>query len=249
MPEKWQLGFQDESTPIAAGIIDFYNSALYYLILVFSLVTYFVLLFSFRFFLSSSLSNHSLSWIKKRNHSTFLELIWTLSPGFILIAIALPSIKLLYALDEVLIPNITLKAIGHQWYWSYEINDIDGLSINFDSYTLDPSNFLVPFDPSTEISFRLLDVDNSVKLPILVPIRLLVSSLDVIHSFFVPSLGVKIDAIPGRLNHASIFLLRPGKFYGQCTELCGEGHSRMSILIEGVDTPSYLSWLLSLSSS
>jgi cytochrome c oxidase subunit 2 len=96
-------------------------------------------------------------------------------------------------------------------------------------------------------SFRLLDVDNSVKLPILVPIRLLVSSLDVIHSFFVPSLGVKIDAIPGRLNHASIFLLRPGKFYGQCTELCGSGHAQMSILIEGVDTPTYLSWLISMS--
>lgn len=229
-PSHWQLSFQDECTPIAAGIIDFHNKAMYYIIIIFSFVVYIILARIF--------SNRSINWLRQRNHSTTIELIWTIIPGVILVLIAIPSLKLLYSLDEVIKPNVTLKATGSQWFWSYEINDIEGLDINFDSYTK-------PLDDLNDGELRLLDVDNRVLLPILTPIRLLVTGQDVIHSFFVPSLGVKIDAIPGRINHSPIFLLRPGTYYGNCTELCGAGHERMSIVIEGVSTKDYINWLAS----
>ena len=227
-PENWQLTFQEEGTPIAAGIIDFHNKAMYYLIIVLTLVIYMIMARLF--------SNRSINWLRKRNHSTIIEIIWTIIPGLVLVFIAIPSIKLLYSLDEIIKPTVTLKATGSQWFWTYEINDIEGLEVNFDSYTKTEEDL-----DAGEL--RLLDVDNRVLLPIHTPIRLLVTGQDVIHSFFVPSLGVKIDAIPGRINHSSIFLLRSGTYYGQCTELCGSGHERMSIVIEGVTTNKFLNWL------
>lgn len=230
-PERWQTNFQEEATPIQAGIIDFHEKALYWLIIILVMVTYLVLRM-----IPTRKRARTIEWIRMRKHSSILEIIWTITPGLILVIIAIPSLKLLYSLDEVLHPNITVKAIGHQWYWSYEINDIEGISVNFDSYTIDSSE-------STPETLRLLDVDSPLLLPILVPIRLLVSATDVIHSFFVPSLGIKIDAIPGRLNHFSLYLLRPGTFYGQCAELCGSGHHNMSIVIQGVDLSEYLTWL------
>lgn len=227
-PEAWQLGFQEEATPIQGGLIDFHNKAMYYLVIILSIVTYMLLIRLF--------SNRSINWYRSFNHSTIIELIWTILPGIILVIIAIPSLKLLYALDEVSKPSITLKATGAQWYWSYELNDIEGLDINFESYTKN--------DEDLELGeLRLLDVDNRVLLPIHTPIRLLLTGQDVIHSFFIPSLGIKMDAVPGRINHSSIYLLRPGVYYGQCTELCGQSHHKMSIVIEGVDTSSYLSWL------
>ena len=231
-PENWQLGFQDEATPIAAGIIDFHNKAMYYLIIIISIVTYIIIIRVY--------SNRGINWYRTINHNTILELVWTILPGIILVIIAIPSLKLLYSLDELIKPNVTLKATGAQWYWNYEINDIEGLEINIDSYTKTEEDLSLG-------ELRLLDVDNRILLPINTPIRLLVTGQDVIHSFFVPSLGIKMDAIPGRINHSSIFILRPGIFYGNCTELCGQGHERMSIVIEGVDTKSYLSWLSSYS--
>lgn len=227
-PELWKVGFQEEATPIQAGIIDFHNQAMYYLVIILTVVTYMLIARIF--------SNKSINWYRAFNHSTIIELIWTILPGVILILIAIPSLKLLYALDDLPKPSVTLKATGAQWYWSYEINDIEGLDINFDSYTKN--------DEDLEVGeLRLLDVDNRVFLPINTPIRLLITGQDVIHSFFVPSLGVKMDAIPGRINHSSIYLLREGVYYGQCTELCGQSHHKMSIVIQGVDTPTYLSWL------
>ncbi len=228
-PVKWGVDFQEEATPIAAGFIDFHK-ALYYLIIVLTFVIYIIA--------ARINSDRSINWLKHRNHSTIIELIWTIAPGIILILIAIPSLKLLYSLDDIFTPNVTLKATGNQWFWSYEINDIEGLDVNFDSYSLTEEDL-------SGGQLRLLDVDNRVLLPIHTPIRLLVTGQDVMHSFFVPSLGIKTDAIPGRINHASIFLLRPGTFFGQCTELCGTGHAQMSIVIEGVDTPTYLKWLAS----
>jgi cytochrome c oxidase subunit 2 len=227
-PENWQLGFQEEGTPIAAGLIDFHNSAMYYLIIVFTLVAYMVM--------ARVLSNRSINWLRKRNHSTTIEIVWTIVPGLILILIAIPSLKLLYPMDEIIKPNVTLKGTGAQWYWNYEINDIEGLNVNFDSYTKSDEEL-------ENGELRLLEVDNRVLLPVETPIRLLITAQDVMHSFFVPSLGVKIDAIPGRINHAYIYLLRPGTYYGQCSELCGAGHHKMSIVIEGVNTTNYLKWL------
>lgn len=227
-PKTWQFSFQDEATPIAAGIADFHNQAMYYLIVIFFVISYLIFVRVF--------SNRSINWFKVINHNTLIELIWTISPGFILVLIAIPSLKLLYALDDIVKPNVTLKATGSQWFWTFEINDIEGLEVNFDSYTKTEEDLV-------DGELRLLDVDNRVLLPINTPIRLLVTGQDVVHSFYVPSLGVKIDAVPGRINHSSIFLLRPGVFYGSCTELCGNGHERMSIVVEGVDNKTYLSWL------
>lgn len=243
IPEKGQMYLQEEATPLNIGIIEFHDIAMYYGIIIIIFVTYFV----FKLGIIKSLNSLGyigggrLEYIRWRNASSIIEIIWMIIPGIILILLAIPSLKLLYALDDIIKPNVTLKAIGHQWYWSYEINDIEDLSINFDSYTFDPSSF-------DSFHYRLLDVDSPVFLPILTPIRLLISSTDVIHSFFVPSLGIKIDAIPGRINHASLFILRPGIFYGQCAELCGNAHHQMSIVIKGVENIEYLSWLSSFSS-
>ncbi len=226
--EEWQIGYQEQATPISAGIVDLHNTIMYYIIIIITFVIYIII--------ARIKSNRSINWIRNKNHSTTIELIWTIVPGLLLIIIAIPSLKLLYSMDEIIKPNVTLKAIGSQWFWSYEISDIEGLEINFDSYTKTESDLEIG-------ELRLLDVDNRVLLPILTPIRLLVTAQDVIHSFYIPSFGVKIDAIPGRINHSSIYILKEGTYYGSCTELCGSGHERMSIVVEGVTTNNYLSWL------
>lgn len=229
--ERWNILFQDEATPIAAGIIDFHNKVMYYLIIILTLVIYMII--------ARIKSNRSINWIRRRNHSTIIEIIWTIVPGIILVIIAIPSLKLLYALDEIIKPQVTIKATGNQWYWAYEINDIEGAEISLESYTKEEEDLEIG-------ELRLLEVDNRILLPINTPIRLLVTGQDVIHSFYVPSFGVKIDGIPGRINHAGINILREGTYYGQCTELCGSGHERMSIVIEGVKTKEYLRWLATM---
>jgi len=175
-----------------------------------------------------------------------LEIIWTLVPSFILILIAIPSFALLYAMDEVVTPAITLKVIGRQWYWSYEYSDYyltllsDGASssLNFDSY-------MIPEDELAVGQLRLLEVDNPVVLPINTHIRVIISAADVLHSWAIPSLGVKMDAVPGRLNQASIFIKRPGTYYGQCSEICGVNHGFMPIVIEALPVKNYLAWVSS----
>lgn len=140
-----------------------------------------------------------------------IEIIWTVVPAIILIFIALPSLRLLYMLDEVNRPRVTLKTIGHQWYWRYEYSDF--LEVEFDSY-------IVPTADLETNGFRLLDVDNRTVLPINTQIRILINAADVIHSWTIPALGVKADAIPGRLNQTRFLINRPGLFYGQCSEIC-----------------------------
>ena len=170
---------------------------------------------------------------------TLIELIWTITPALILIAIAFPSFRLLYLLDEVISPTITIKVVGHQWYWSYEYSDYvneSGESIEFDSYMLPESDLELG-------QFRLLDVDNKVIVPVDTHIRLIVTGADVIHSWAVPSLGIKIDAVPGRLNQTSILAERPGLFYGQCSEICGVWHGFMPIAVEAVSVQDYLTWI------
>nr|YP_011004215.1 cytochrome c oxidase subunit II [Elthusa poutassouiensis]WPS93550.1 cytochrome c oxidase subunit II [Elthusa poutassouiensis] len=163
-----------------------------------------------------------------------LEFIWTIVPAFILIFIALPSLRLLYLLDETHNPSMTIKSIGHQWYWSYEYSDLS--SKEFDSY-------MIPEGDLNLSMFRLLETDNHVVIPMLTQIRMLTSSSDVIHSWTIPSLGVKADAIPGRLNQLNIMTLQPGLFYGQCSEICGANHSFMPITIESVSMKTFLKWL------
>lgn len=172
---------------------------------------------------------------------TLLEIVWTIVPAIILILIAFPSLKLLYLMDEVMDPALTIKAIGHQWYWSYEYSDYQTETLEFDSY-------MVPTSDLNKGDFRLLEVDNRLVLPINTHVRVLVTGADVLHSFAVPALAVKMDAVPGRLNQTGIFIKRPGIFYGQCSEICGANHSFMPIVIEAVSLDKYINWVLSGSS-
>jgi len=169
-----------------------------------------------------------------------IERIWTIIPAIILIQIAIPSLLLLYILDESIDSSLTLKVIGHQWYWRYEYSDIWSISNNtileFDSYII----------PSNELEnriFRLLDVDNRTIIPFNIHVRILISSADVLHSWTVPSLGVKADAIPGRLNQVKFIRQRPGIFFGQCSEICGANHRFIPIVIEIININSFLNWI------
>nr|YP_010180332.1 cytochrome c oxidase subunit II [Oenopia sauzeti]QVD39751.1 cytochrome c oxidase subunit II [Oenopia sauzeti] len=163
-----------------------------------------------------------------------IETIWTILPAFTLIFIALPSLKLIYLIDEIRNPMITLKTIGHQWYWTYEYSDFKNLE--FDSYMINSSEL-------NNFNFRLLEVDNRTILPYLSHIRLLTSSNDVIHSWTIPSSGVKVDASPGRLNQISFTLNRTGIFFGQCSEICGANHSFMPISIESISPQKFINWV------
>ena len=173
-------------------------------------------------------------------HHKTIEQVWTYIPAFILLSIASPSFSLLYSIDELHDPKITLKIIGHQWYWSYEYSDyvINSIeeSIMFDSY-------MVTEDDLTFGALRLLEVDNRVVLPYNTDIRLLITSSDVLHSWAVPALGVKMDACLGRLNQVALHIFRQGIFYGQCSELCGVQHSGMPIVVEAVSIKAYKEWL------
>ena len=233
-PQPLQLGFQDIAAPGFTGIVELHNTSFFYLVVI--CVSVFWVIGSIMYYFNN---NNSPIVHKYLNHGTLIELIWTITPAFILIAIAFPSFRLLYLLDEVISPTVTIKVVGHQWYWSYEYSDyinVSGESIEFDSY-------MIP-DSDLELGqFRLLDVDNKVVVPTDTHIRLIVTGADVIHSFAVPSLGLKIDAVPGRLNQTSILAERTGTFYGQCSEICGVYHGFMPIAIEAVSIQDYLAWI------
>nr|YP_009695016.1 cytochrome c oxidase subunit 2 [Abscondita terminalis]QEJ81515.1 cytochrome c oxidase subunit 2 [Abscondita terminalis]QRG30018.1 cytochrome c oxidase subunit 2 [Abscondita terminalis] len=163
-----------------------------------------------------------------------IELIWTISPAITLIFIALPSLQLLYLLDEINMPLVSVKSMGHQWYWSYEFSDFK--KAEFDSY-------MIPVNEQKSSSFRLLEVDNRLALPIYTQIRMMVSSSDVIHSWTIPSSSVKIDATPGRLNQTTFFMNRIGLFFGQCSEICGMNHSFMPIVVESILPKYFIEWV------
>nr|QHZ87531.1 cytochrome c oxidase subunit II [Cloeon dipterum] len=217
------LGLQNSNSPLMEQLIFFHDHSMVILIMITILVGY---LMSTLFF--NKLINRYLL------EGQLLEVIWTVLPAVTLIFIALPSLRLLYLLDEVGSPSLTLKTIGHQWYWSYEYSDFQ--DVEFDSYMV-PTNDL-PLD-----GFRLLDVDNRVVLPYNTQVRLLVTAADVIHSWTVPTLGVKVDGVPGRLNQTSFFMSRPGLFYGQCSEICGANHSFMPIVLESVNMNTFINWI------
>lgn len=226
MPTWANLGLQDRASPLIEQLTFFHDHALLILIIITILVGYLIFILFF-----NSYTNRFLL------HGQTIELIWTILPAIILLFIAIPSLRLLYLLDEINEPVLTLKSIGHQWYWSYEYSDF--LDIEFDSYII-PTN-----DLSTD-GFRLLDVDNRVVLPINSQIRILVTAADVIHSWTIPALGVKVDGTPGRLNQTNFIINRPGLFFGQCSEICGANHSFIPIVIERVPTNFFIKWISSL---
>ncbi|KIM50083.1 hypothetical protein SCLCIDRAFT_146349 [Scleroderma citrinum Foug A] len=236
-PQPWQIGFQDSAAPAFTGIVDLHNTIFFYLIVI--CVGVFWVLGSVMYFFN--IKNSPIVH-KYLNHGTLIELIWTITPALILTVIAFPSFRLLYLLDEVTSPTITIKVIGHQWYWSYEYSDYvtdSGQSVEFDSYMIPESDLELG-------QFRLLDVDNKMIIPVDCHIRLIITGADVIHSFAVPSLGLKIDATPGRLNQSSILAERTGTFYGQCSEICGVWHGFMPIAVEAVSVQDYLAWIESV---
>ena len=233
-PEPWQIGFQDSAAPGFEGINDLHDSIFFYLIVI-SIGVFWVL---FSIMINFSHKNSPIVY-KYSNHGTLIELIWTITPAFVLIAIAFPSFRLLYMLDEVVTPIMTIKVIGHQWYWSYEYADF----INENEESIDFDSYMVPDSDLEEGQLRLLEVDNKIVVPVNAHIRLVVTSTDVIHDFACPSLGLKVDAIPGRLNQTSILAERPGVFYGQCSEICGVWHGFMPIAIEAVSVQDYLAWI------
>ena len=231
----WQLGFQDPATPIMEGIINFHNHLMFFLVVIGSFVIWLLVrcLILYNEDTNKEIDNFT--------HSTTLEIVWTVVPAIILMVIAVPSFALLYSMDEILDPSITLKVVGHQWYWSYEYSDYNHLteeneSLNFDSYMIAEEDLVLG-------SFRLLEVDNRVVLPVNTHVRVLVTAADVLHSWAIPSFGVKVDACPGRLNQTSLFIKRPGVFYGQCSEICGTNHGFMPIAIEVVSLEDYTAWL------
>lgn len=222
-----QLGFQRSASPLIEQLIFFHDHALLILVLITTLVGYFII---------SLITNKFINRFLLDGQA--IEVIWTILPAVILIVLALPSLRLLYLIDEVREPRLTVKALGHQWYWSYEYSDFKDL--RFDSY-------MIPTSDLELRGFRLLEVDNRVILPFLTEIRLLVSAADVLHSWTVPVLGVKADAIPGRLNQLNLLINRPGVFYGQCSEICGANHSFMPISVEAVSPNDFLSWIRTFS--
>lgn len=233
-PEPWKIGFQDGASPTFEGITELHDSIFFYLIIIGIGVAWFLASVIINYNSNASPLSH-----KYYNHGTLIELVWTVTPAFILIAIAFPSFKLLYLMDEVISPSMTIKVVGHQWYWSYEYSDFvneDGDSIEFDSY-------MIPDSDLEDGQLRLLEVDNRVVIPVDTHVRFVVSGGDVIHDFAVPALAIKIDATPGRLNQVSVIAQREGVFYGQCSELCGTYHAFMPIAVEAVSLDKYLVWL------
>jgi len=233
-PKPWGLYFQDSASPQMEAIVELHNNIMFYL---------FAILFSVGWILISIVRNYistkSIISNKYLNHGTLIELIWTITPALILIFIAFPSFKLLYLMDEVTDPNLTLTVEGHQWYWSYQYVDF----LNQDEEFIEYDSYLVPESDLEKGGLRMLEVDNRVILPELTHARLMISAADVIHSFACPALGIKADAYPGRLNQMSVHINREGTFYGQCSEICGILHSSMPISIQSVSLEKFLLWL------
>jgi heme/copper-type cytochrome/quinol oxidase subunit 2 len=233
-PRAWGLYFQDSASPQMEALVELHDNIMYYLV---------AILFSVGWIQGAIIKNFDSSKSpisnKYLNHGTLIELIWTITPALILVLIAFPSFKLLYLMDEVTDPSLSVLAEGHQWYWSYEYPDFlnsDGDFVEFDSY-------LVPESDLEEGALRMLEVDNRVILPEITHTRFILTAADVIHSFAIPALGVKCDAYPGRLNQFSVLINRLGTFYGQCSEICGILHSSMPIVVESVSLEKFLSWL------
>nr|UDN39077.1 cytochrome c oxidase subunit II [Hyphessobrycon flammeus] len=222
MAHPSQLGFQDAASPVMEELLHFHDHALMIVFLISTLVLYIIIAM-----VSTKLTN------KYILDSQEIEIVWTILPAVILFLIAFPSLRILYLMDEINNPHLTVKALGHQWYWSYEYTDYQDLS--FDSY-------MIPTQDLTPGQYRLLETDHRMVVPFNSPVRMLIASDDVLHSWAVPALGVKTDAMPGRLNQTAFIAARPGVFYGQCSEICGANHSFMPIVVEAVPLTHFENW-------
>jgi cytochrome c oxidase subunit 2 len=243
--EPWQLGFQDPASPIMEGIIDFHYDLMFFIIVICIFVLWMLLscihLFKSDFNAQDDRSQLFTAYSQGVAHNTGLEIVWTIVPAFILMIIAVPSFALLYSMEELVEPTFTVKVTGNQWYWQYEYSNCKNLDIadqiidgkKFDSY-------MIPTSDLEEGNLRLLEVDNRLMLPVNTHIQVVITAADVLHCWAVPSLGVKVDACPGRLNQTTMFIKREGVFYGQCSEICGVNHGFMPIVVNGVSMKDFL---------
>ena len=219
------------------SLIDLHTFIMFYVVGIVTLVSLALILVVYEFFIVQPQSLVASLQAKAVIHCTWLELFWTTAPAAILVSIALPSFALLYAMEEKSDYQISVKAIGHQWYWEYQlVADYRWLTslvnLNFDAYMVSDNELETG-------QFRLLEVDHKLTLPVNTPIRVLTSSADVIHSWAVPAAGVKMDAIPGRLNQVNLYFNRVGIYYGQCSELCGVNHGFMPICLKVILPTDY----------
>lgn len=234
LAEPWQKHFQDAASDLMFKIRMLRDQVMFYMILILGIITWLL----FRICLNFNSRKRAISH-KSSVHGSLIETIWTLVPILILILIAFPSFKLLYLTDEILNPQITLKIVARQWFWNYSYSDYNlktNESLNFDSFMINSKDL-------SKGDFRLLEVDNKIILPIGARVRIIVTSGDVIHCWTIPSLGVKIDAIPGRLNQSSFTINRAGLFFGACSEICGSQRGYMPISLQGVKLDNYISWI------
>nr|QID48531.1 cytochrome c oxidase subunit II [Celes skalozubovi] len=220
------LSLQDSASPLMEQLSFFHDHTMMMLLLITVIVGY-----SLSYMLMTNYTNRNML------HGHLIETIWTTLPAITLIFIAMPSLRLLYLLDDSSNALITIKTIGRQWYWSYEYSDF--MNVEFDAY-------MTPEKDLKMNQFRLLEVDNRTILPMNTEIRVLTSASDVLHSWTIPTLGIKIDATPGRLNQGMFLINRPGLFFGQCSEICGANHSFMPIVIESTSVKLFIKWLSNL---
>ncbi len=231
VPTPTQLGLAEPASAQMERIVDFHTLLLWIIVPIVIFVTGLMVWVVIRY---RAKANPEPS---KTTHHVVLEILWTAIPVIILIIIAIPSFKMLYYLDRVEEPDMTLKVTGYQWYWGYEYPDHEGIS--FLSYPI----------PDEEIDEaagqkRLLSTDNKVVLPIDTNIQILVTSADVIHAFTIPAFGFKKDAVPGRINETWVRIDKPGTYYGQCSQICGVNHAYMPIEIEAVTKEEFEQWLI-----
>jgi cytochrome c oxidase subunit 2 len=227
-PRDWQLGLQPAASTTMERIADFHDLLL---VVILSITVFVLLLLLYVMYRFSARRNPTPS---KTTHNTLIEVLWTTVPVIILVLIAIPSFKLLYYADRVEDADMTIKAIGHQWYWSYEYPD-------HGDFTFD--GIMLSDDEREEGQPRLLATDTFVVLPVDTKIRLLVTADDVLHSFAMPAFGIKLDANPGKINETWVQITREGTYYGQCSEICGAGHSYMPIAIKAVSKEAFDEWV------
>ncbi|HKI65229.1 MAG TPA: cytochrome c oxidase subunit II [Burkholderiales bacterium] len=227
-PRDWEMGLQAAASPTMERITEFHNMLLVIITAVAGFVLILLLYVMYRF---SEKRNPTPS---KTTHNTLIEVLWTTIPVVILVVIAVPSFKLLYYADRVADADMTLKVTGRQWYWSYEYPDNGDFT--FDS-------LLIPEDELKDGELRQLATDNHVVVPINTKIRLLITASDVLHSFALPAMGVKLDAVPGQINETWMEVIREGTYYGQCSEICGAGHAYMPIVVDAVSKEDFKKWV------
>ena len=227
-PKDWQLGFQNPASDGMRDIVNFHNNLLLPIIIAISVFVLFLMLYACVRFRASANPNPS-----KRTHNVTVEILWTLIPCLILIVMAVPSFKILYKQDTIPKADLTIKAVGYQWYWGYEYPDEN---IIFDSYMIEEKD-LKSDQP------RLLSVDNEVVVPVNKVVKVLITANDVLHAWALPAFGVKRDAVPGRINETWFKAEKEGTYYGQCSELCGIKHAFMPITVKVVSDEEDQEWL------